>query len=61
MSRVSATFSGFIVAFILREVGVGGVFGLITAAMVIVAIAMFGPNVREANRSMWNSTVPRHG
>jgi MFS transporter, putative metabolite:H+ symporter len=48
MSRVSATFSGFIVAFILREVGVGGVFGLITAAMVvvIVAIAMFGPNVR---------------
>jgi MFS transporter, putative metabolite:H+ symporter len=36
------------VAFILREVGVGGVFGLITAAMVVVvvAIAMFGPTVR---------------
>ena len=48
MSRVSATFSGFIVAFILREFGVGGVFGLITAAMVVViaAIAMFGPKVR---------------
>jgi putative MFS transporter len=48
MSRVSATFSGFIVAYVLRELGVGGVFGLITAAMVIViiAIAAFGPNVR---------------
>jgi putative MFS transporter len=32
----------------LREHGVTGVFGLITAAMVIViiALAMFGPNVR---------------
>src|SRR4051812_20661709 len=48
MSRVAATFSGFIVAFMLREAGVVGVFGLITAAMVvvIVAIATWGPNVR---------------
>jgi MFS transporter, putative metabolite:H+ symporter len=48
MSRVAATFSGFIVAFTLREAGVVGVFGLITTAMVvvIVAIATFGPNVR---------------
>ncbi len=48
MSRVSATFSGFIVAYVLREAGVGGVFGLISTAMiiVIVAIAVFGPNVR---------------
>jgi MFS transporter, putative metabolite:H+ symporter len=48
MSRVAATFSGFIVAWMLREAGVGGVFGLITAAMVIViiAIAVWGPNVR---------------
>ena len=48
MSRVSAMFSGFIVAYMLREGGVSGVFGLITAAMVvvIVAIATFGPNVR---------------
>jgi putative MFS transporter len=48
MSRVSATFSGFIVAFTLREAGTVGVFGLITSAMVvvIVAIATFGPNVR---------------
>jgi putative MFS transporter len=48
MSRVSAMFSGFIVAYVLREAGVGGVFGLITAAMiiVIVAIAIWGPAVR---------------
>jgi putative MFS transporter len=48
MSRVSAMLSGFIVAYMLREAGVGGVFGLITAAMivVIVLIAAFGPNVR---------------
>jgi MFS transporter, putative metabolite:H+ symporter len=48
MSRVSATFSGFMVAYMLREAGVGGVFGLITAAMIVVIItlAAFGPNVR---------------
>jgi putative MFS transporter len=48
MSRVSATFSGFLVAFMLKQSGVGGVFGLITAAMliVIVTLAAFGPNVR---------------
>jgi putative MFS transporter len=48
MSRVSATFSGFIVAYVLREGGVGGVFGLITAAMIVVIVVMaaFGPNVR---------------
>lgn len=48
MSRLSATFSGFIVAYMLKEAGVTGVFGLITAAMliVVVAMALFGPNVR---------------
>lgn len=48
MSRVAAMFSGFIVAWTLREAGVAGVFGLITAAMVVViaAIATWGPNVR---------------
>jgi putative MFS transporter len=48
MSRVSAMFSGFIVAYMLRVSGVGGVFGLITAAMVIVIItlAVFGPHVQ---------------
>jgi putative MFS transporter len=48
MSRMSATFSGFIVAYMLKEAGVTGVFGLITAAMliVVVAMALFGPDVR---------------
>jgi len=48
MSRLSAMFSGFIVAYVLREAGVGGVFGLITTAMIIVIITLmtFGPNVR---------------
>ena len=48
MSRISATFSGFIVAYVLREAGVTGVFSLITSAMVIVIVVMaaFGPNVR---------------
>jgi MFS transporter, putative metabolite:H+ symporter len=48
MSRISATFSGFIVAFMLKQSGVIGVFGLITAGMliVIVTLATFGPNVR---------------
>jgi MFS transporter, putative metabolite:H+ symporter len=45
---VSAALSGFIVAFMLKKGGVGGVFGLITAAMLIailVTVAL-GPNVR---------------
>jgi len=48
MSRVSAMFSGFIVAYMLRVGGVSGVFGLIIAAMILVilVIAVFGPNVR---------------
>jgi MFS transporter, putative metabolite:H+ symporter len=48
MSRISAMFSGFIVAYMLRVAGVDGVFGLITSAMilVIITIAAFGPNVR---------------
>ncbi len=48
MSRLSAMFSGFIVAYTLKQAGVSGVFGLITAAMfiVIVVMAAFGPNVR---------------
>jgi MFS transporter, putative metabolite:H+ symporter len=48
MSRISATFSGFIVAYMLRVAGVNGVFGLITSAMilVIIVVAAFGPNVR---------------
>jgi putative MFS transporter len=52
MSRVSATFSGFIVAYVLRETGAIGVFGIVTAAMVVVVIVMaaFAPNVRGKPR-----------
>ena len=48
MSRISAMFSGFIVAWMLKIGGVGGVFGLITSAMilVIIVIAAFVPHVR---------------
>jgi MFS transporter, putative metabolite:H+ symporter len=47
MSRLSAMFSGFIIAYTLRHGGVSGVFSLITSAMIIViiVIATFGPNV----------------
>ncbi|WP_445220108.1 hypothetical protein ACKWRH_08355 [Bradyrhizobium sp. Pa8] len=47
-SRVGA-FSGFIVAFVLRNSGVSGVFATITTAMVIVmlVIGIFGPRTRE--------------
>ncbi|WP_133650978.1 MFS transporter [Paraburkholderia flava] len=45
MSRLSAMFSGFMIAFALRHAGVPGVFGLISVAMVAVmaAIGIFGP------------------
>jgi putative MFS transporter len=48
MSRISAMFSGFIVAYTLRIGGVSGVFGLITSAMILVILVMgaFGPSVR---------------
>ncbi|WP_321868147.1 MFS transporter [Paraburkholderia tropica] len=52
MSRLSAMFSGFMIAFALRHFGVPGVFALITGAMVAVmaAIGLFGP--RTNNRSL---------
>lgn len=45
MSRLSAMFSGFMIAFALRHAGVPGVFALISVAMVAVmaAIGIFGP------------------
>ena len=48
MSRISAMFSGFIVAYVLRHGAVGGVFALITSAMIVVIIVIgaYGPNVR---------------
>jgi MFS transporter, putative metabolite:H+ symporter len=44
-SRVSAMFSGFLIAFFLRDFGVIGVFGLIAGSMAIVVatIGIFGP------------------
>ncbi|NHL65986.1 MFS transporter [Burkholderia ambifaria] len=52
MSRLSAMFSGFMIAFALRHFGVQGVFGLIGGAMVMVvgAISFFGP--RTNNRTL---------
>jgi MFS transporter, putative metabolite:H+ symporter len=46
-SRFSAIFSGFVVAFFLRNYGAPGVFGLIAGAMVVVfiIIGFFGPQV----------------
>ncbi|KWV48571.1 MFS transporter [Bradyrhizobium macuxiense] len=48
-SRVGAMFSGFAVAFVLRNSGVSGVFAAITTAMMIVmlVISIFGPKTRE--------------
>lgn len=47
-SRLSAIFSGYIIAFTLEEAGSIGVFVLISIAMVIVAltIGLFGPRTR---------------
>lgn len=47
-SRLSAIFSGYIIAFTLEEAGSTGVFVLISVAMVIVAltIGLFGPRTR---------------
>jgi putative MFS transporter len=49
MSRLSAMFSGFMIAFALRHFGVPGVFALITGAMIVVmaAIGFFGPRTRN--------------
>ncbi|KWV48443.1 MFS transporter [Bradyrhizobium macuxiense] len=45
VSRISAMFSGFLIAFCLRDYGVTGVFALIAGAMAIVVatIGLFGP------------------
>jgi putative MFS transporter len=44
-SRVSAMFSGFLMAFLLRDYGVTGAFAAITGSMIVVmiAIGVFGP------------------
>ncbi|VVE71748.1 MFS transporter [Pandoraea anapnoica] len=49
MSRLSAMFSGFMIAFALRHFDVTGVFALITFAMVMVmaSIGLFGPRTNQ--------------
>ncbi|CAD6560275.1 MFS transporter [Paraburkholderia sabiae] len=44
-SRIGAMMSGFLIAFLLRDFGVSGVFAGITACMlaVVISIGMFGP------------------
>jgi putative MFS transporter len=48
-SRLGAMFSGFLIAFLLRDHGVNGVFAMIVGCMVIVmvAIGVFGPNTNR--------------
>jgi len=50
-SRLSAVFSSFVIAFILRDFGVTGVFCFIAGAMLIVmiVIGMMGPRTRGAS------------
>jgi putative MFS transporter len=47
-SRLSTIFTSFIIAFFLQNFGSGGVFGFISAAMLVVVIAIggFGPRTR---------------
>ncbi|WP_321839953.1 MFS transporter [Paraburkholderia bannensis] len=47
-SRISAMLSGFLIAFFLRHLGVGGVFSLIAGSMfiVVLTIGLFGPRSR---------------
>jgi putative MFS transporter len=49
MSRIGAMFSGFIVAYVLRNAGVASVFAVITAAMVVVmlVIGICGPKTQH--------------
>jgi putative MFS transporter len=51
-SRLSAVFSSFVIAFVLKEAGVTGVFGFIAGAMLLVmlSIGLMGP--RTLGRSL---------
>ncbi|OXC72779.1 MFS transporter [Caballeronia sordidicola] len=51
ISRLSAMFSGFMIAFALRHFDVSGVFALISVSMVMVmgAIGIFGPRTNNRN------------
>lgn len=47
--RLGAMFSGFLIAFFLRDFGVAGVFALISGAMLInfFLVAIFGPRTKD--------------
>jgi putative MFS transporter len=51
-SRLSTVFSAFVIAFVLRAFGVGGVFALIAASMGVVALAIGGLGPRTSLRSL---------
>jgi putative MFS transporter len=52
LSRISAVFVSFIIAFFLQTAGTKGVFGLIAVAMVIVVISIGGWGPRTLNREL---------
>jgi putative MFS transporter len=52
LSRISAVFVSFIIAFILQNAGTKGVFGLIAVAMVIVVISIGGWGPRTLDREL---------
>jgi putative MFS transporter len=49
LSRISAVFASFIIAFFLQTAGTKGVFGLIAFAMLMVVISIggWGPSTRD--------------
>jgi MFS transporter, putative metabolite:H+ symporter len=52
LSRISAVFASFIIAFFLQNAGTKGVFGLIAVAMTIVVISIGGWGPRTLNRQL---------
>jgi len=52
LSRISAVFASFIIAFFLQNAGTKGVFGLIAVAMTVVVIAIGGWGPRTLNREL---------
>jgi putative MFS transporter len=52
LSRLSAIFASFVIAFFLQTAGTKGVFGLIAVAMLIVVISIGGWGPRTLNREL---------
>ena len=52
LSRISAVFASFVIAFFLQNAGTKGVFGLIAVAMTIVVISIGGWGPRTLNRQL---------